>query len=62
MLTDLKAAGAADVILGWTDISDENAADQYVPFGRAHQDLRYSPILSTWVAADRRNTLETRRP
>jgi hypothetical protein len=39
MLTDFKKAGALGVILGWTDISDENAADQYVPFGRAHQDM-----------------------
>jgi hypothetical protein len=39
MLTDFKKAGALGVILGWTDVSDENAANQYVPFSRPHQDI-----------------------
>jgi hypothetical protein len=39
VLTDFKKAGALGVILGWTNISDENAADQYAPFSRPHQDI-----------------------
>ena len=39
MLTDFKKAGALGVILGWTNISDENAADQYAPFSRPHQGI-----------------------
>jgi hypothetical protein len=39
MLTDLKKNGALGVILGWTDISDGNAKDQYVPFSRPHQNI-----------------------
>jgi hypothetical protein len=43
-LEGFKKAGALGVVFGWTDISDENAADQYYPFGRPLQDL---PAL--WV-------------
>jgi hypothetical protein len=39
VLTDFKKAGAIGVILGWTNISDENAADQYAPFSRPHQGI-----------------------
>jgi hypothetical protein len=31
-LTQFQKAGAVGVILGWTDVSDANAADQYTPF------------------------------
>jgi len=34
-----QKAGAAAVILGWTDISDANAADQYTPFSRPPQGI-----------------------
>ena len=33
-LTPFQKAGAVAVILGWTDVSDANAADQYTPFSR----------------------------
>ena len=38
-LTALKQAGALGAIIAWTNVSDEGAADQYAPFGRAFQDL-----------------------
>src|SRR5215831_10405074 len=38
-LEGFKKAGALGVVFGWTDISDENAADQYYPFGRPLQGL-----------------------
>ncbi len=38
-LTPFQKAGAAAVILGWTDISDANAADQYTPFSRPPQGI-----------------------
>ena len=38
-LTVFKKAGAVAVILGWTDISDANAADQYTPFSRPPQGI-----------------------
>jgi hypothetical protein len=34
-----QKAGAAAVILGWTNVSDGNAADQYTPFGAALQNI-----------------------
>jgi hypothetical protein len=34
-----QKAGAAGVILGWNNISDGNAADQYTPFGAALQNI-----------------------
>ena len=34
-----QKAGAAGVILGWTNISDSNAADQYTPFGATLQNV-----------------------
>ena len=43
-LTEFQKAGAAGVILGWTDVSDANAADQYAPFSRPLQSI---PAL--WV-------------
>jgi hypothetical protein len=33
-LTGLKNAGVAGVVLGWRDVSDANAKDQYVPFSK----------------------------
>ncbi|WP_372784275.1 hypothetical protein [Phenylobacterium sp.] len=39
LLGDLKAAGAVGVILGWTNISDDQASGQYSPYGRPIQDL-----------------------
>jgi hypothetical protein len=38
-LTEFQKAGALGVILGWTDISDANAADQYTPFSRPLQNI-----------------------
>jgi len=38
-LAAFKQAGALGVVFRWTDISDENAADQYNPFGRPLQEL-----------------------
>jgi hypothetical protein len=38
-LTPFQRAGALGVILGWTDISDANAADQYTPFSRPPQGI-----------------------
>jgi hypothetical protein len=38
-LTQFQKAGAIGVILGWTDISDANAADQYTPFSRPPQGI-----------------------
>lgn len=38
-LTQFQKAGAVGVILGWTDVSDENAADQYTPFSRPPQGI-----------------------
>ena len=58
-LEGFKKAGALGVVFGWTDISDENAADQYYPFSRPLQDL---PAL--WVGpnsgARLRNLAQTR--
>jgi hypothetical protein len=39
MLGDLKKAGVVGAILGWTNISDAQAAGQYSPYGRPFQDL-----------------------
>jgi hypothetical protein len=38
-LTQFRKAGAVGVILGWTDVSDANAADQYTPFSRPPQGV-----------------------
>jgi hypothetical protein len=38
-LTPFQKAGAVAVILGWTDVSDANAADQYTPFSRPPQGI-----------------------
>jgi hypothetical protein len=38
-LAPFQKAGAAAVILGWTNVSDANAADQYAPFGSALQNI-----------------------
>ena len=38
-LADLKKAGAVGVVLGWTNISDEQAMHQYTPFSRPLQDI-----------------------
>ena len=38
-LTIFRKAGAVAVILGWVDISDANAADQYTPFSRPPQEI-----------------------
>ena len=38
-LAQFQKAGAVAVILGWTDISDANAADQYTPFSRPPQGI-----------------------
>jgi hypothetical protein len=38
-LAPFRKAGAVAVILGWTDISDANAADQYTPFSRPPQNI-----------------------
>ena len=38
-LAEFQKAGAIGVILGWTDISDANAADQYTPFSRPLQNI-----------------------
>jgi hypothetical protein len=38
-LTQFAKAGAVGVIIGWTDVSDANAADQYTPFSRPHQGM-----------------------
>ncbi|GAB4520840.1 MAG: hypothetical protein Kow00133_07530 [Amphiplicatus sp.] len=43
-LRPFAEAGAAGVVLGWTDVSDERAAGQYVPFSRPLQGI---PAL--WV-------------
>jgi hypothetical protein len=43
-LEALKNAGALGLVVGWTNISDEQAAYQYAPFGRALQGF---PAL--WV-------------
>jgi hypothetical protein len=44
-LADALAAGAVGAILVWTNVSEEAAKDQYIPFGRPHQGL---PAL--WVS------------
>lgn len=46
-LTEFQKTGALGVILGWTDISDANAADQYTPFSRPLQN-----IPGLWVGRD----------
>ena len=46
-LAEFQKAGAVGVILGWTDISDANAADQYTPFSRPLQNI---PAL--WVGRE----------
>jgi hypothetical protein len=54
-LADALAAGAVGAVLVWTNVSEEAANDQYLPFGRPHQGL---PAL--WVAnaaGDRLKTL-----
>jgi len=38
-LTPFAKAGAAAVIIAWTDVSDANAADQYPPFSRPPQGV-----------------------
>ena len=38
-LIPFQKAGAAAVILAWTDVSDANAADQYTPFSRPPQGI-----------------------
>ena len=38
-LTPFQKAGAAAVVLAWSDISDANAADQYTPFSRPVQNI-----------------------
>jgi hypothetical protein len=38
-LTQFQKAGAVAVILGWTDVSDANAQDQYTPFSRPLQGI-----------------------
>jgi hypothetical protein len=38
-LTPFRKAGAVAVILGWTDVSDANAQDQYTPFSRPPQGI-----------------------
>ena len=38
-LTQFQKAGAIGVILGWSDVSDANAADQYTPFSRPPQGI-----------------------
>ena len=38
-LTPFRKAGAVGVIIGWTDVSDANAADQYTPFSRPPQGI-----------------------
>jgi hypothetical protein len=38
-LTQFQKAGAVGVIIGWTDVSDANAADQYTPFSRPPQGV-----------------------
>ncbi|HME06121.1 MAG TPA: hypothetical protein VKG25_03690 [Bryobacteraceae bacterium] len=44
LLAPFKKAGAAGVIIAWTNVSDENAAYQYTPFSRPLQEM---PTL--WV-------------
>lgn len=53
-LAGFKKAGAAGVILGFTNISDAHADDQYLPFGRALQEI---PTL--WVGRDAGARLRT---
>lgn len=38
-LTPFEKAGAVGVIIGWSDVSDANAADQYTPFSRPPQGV-----------------------
>ena len=38
-LTPFAKAGASAVIIGWADVSDANAADQYTPFSRPPQGV-----------------------
>ena len=38
-LEGFRKAGAVGVVLAWTDISDDNAADHYGPFSRPHQGI-----------------------
>jgi hypothetical protein len=38
-ITEFQKAGARAVILGWTDVSDANAAYQYTPFSRPLQNI-----------------------
>jgi hypothetical protein len=38
-LSPFKDAGAVGVVLGWTNVSDANAADQYTPFSRPPQGI-----------------------
>jgi len=51
-LTEFQKAGALGVILGWSDISDANAADQYTPFSRPIQN-----IPGLWVGRETGATL-----
>ncbi|HEY7289568.1 MAG TPA: M28 family metallopeptidase [Vicinamibacterales bacterium] len=38
-LTPFHKAGAIGVVIAWTDVSDENARDQYTPFSRPPQGI-----------------------
>lgn len=39
LMTEYKKAGAAGVIIAWTNLSDDHSAHQHLPFGRALQDM-----------------------
>lgn len=39
LLTEYQKAGAAGVVIVWTNLSDGHAADQHLPFGRALQEI-----------------------
>jgi hypothetical protein len=53
-ITPFQKAGAIGVILGWTDVSDANAADQYAPFSRPLQN-----IPGLWVGHETGARLKT---
>lgn len=53
-LAPFRKAGAAGVIIAWTNISDENAAYQYTPFSRPLQEM---PTL--WVGRSQASKLRS---
>lgn len=53
-LTPFQKAGAVAAVIGWTDVSDRNARDQYTPFSRPIQGIPAVYVDSSHVTMLRR--------